>query len=83
MESAATSSTTAVAGAYGGGMDTGRREAISTSKKPPNMCVTTNCDFYASGEFGPYCSKCFMEQTKLDTVNSSRVGMSAYHYYFR
>jgi len=74
MESAAASSTTAVAGAYGGGMDTGRREAISTSNKPPNKCVTTSCDFYASGEFGPYCSKCFMEQTKLDTVNSSRVG---------
>ena len=79
MESAAASSTNAVAGAYGGGIDTGRRETISTSKNPPSRCISADCDFYASGEFGPYCSKCFMEQTKLDTTNASRVGMLTYH----
>lgn len=68
------SSSSAAYPGYDGGIDTGRRAASQAAGRQPAVCATPSCGFYASGEYGPFCSKCFMEKTKLDAGNSAQRG---------
>ena len=73
--SVAVPSSSTVYSGYGAGIDTSRREVSQAARVQPDVCVTPSCSFYASGEYGPFCSKCFMEQTKLDARNPTPRGM--------
>ena len=48
---------------------------VAMSNKQSQQCATPFCEFFASGEFGPYCSKCFMDRTKGDAVSAVDTGM--------
>ena len=43
--------------------------------QPSQNCATPFCEFFASGEYGPYCSKCFMDSTKGDTRSAIDIGI--------
>ena len=72
----AVASSSASSMSYGGVSD--RRDVSPVAKMQPRNCISAFCEFFASGEFGPYCSKCFIEQTKKDAIKPPRVGMLCY-----